>query len=192
MGTPGFCDSRGLLFWADGMAGILPSNRLIFVSKAKQEAIKNWEEGVSLQRDSGLTITQLRLIVAADRWQLASRHKSHADRLMKLTPAPYRTIISRYYYALYHAMRAAAFIFHAGDDYEEHSKLPSYIPDDFPSKSLWQTTLKDARLLRNRADYDPYPKSEQSWAKRAANIGNDAKNALHAARAYLRQKGCHL
>ena len=26
-----------------------------------------------------------------------------------------------------------AYMFHGGDDYEEHSKLPSHIPTDFPT-----------------------------------------------------------
>jgi len=89
-------------------------------------------------------------------------------------------------------MRACVFLYNNGDDFQEHSELPKHIPDDFPSKSLWQTRLKDARLSRNNADYDPYPRSEKAWKKPAFSLGTDADLLLKETRAYLKKKGCPL
>lgn len=89
-------------------------------------------------------------------------------------------------------MRACAYIFHAGDDYEEHSKLPLYLPSDLPPGLDYQSILKSARLTRNRADYDPYPKSDKAWMADALSIKVDADQFLRISRAYLRSKGCNL
>ena len=40
----------------------------------------------------------------------------------------YRASVSRSYYAMYHAMRAAVFVFHGGDDHQEHKILPAKHP----------------------------------------------------------------
>jgi hypothetical protein len=92
---------------------------------------------------------------------------------------------------MYQAMRAAVYIAHGGDDHEEHSKLPSHVPTDFPEQD-WQTRLKDARLVRNDADYDPYPVANRDWAKRAKTMKNEAEILLRLTRAYLNGKGCAL
>lgn len=168
----------------------LNDDRLIRVGKAERKLIANWDEGVSLQSDSGLTIAELTNLVATDRWHLADRHHRAANRLLSLPRPPYRTAISRLYYAMYHAMRAAAFIFHNGDDHEAHKSLPQNVPDDFPDKDFWANALKTARLVRNSADYDPYPKHARPWAKKAQIIKTDAKGLVRLARDYLRSKGC--
>lgn len=93
-------------------------------------------------------------------------------------------------YSMYHAMRAATFIFHTGDDHQEHKSLPANLPDDFPDKDAWANTLKKARLVRNSADYDPYPKQSRPWAKHAQTIRADANKLVRLARHYLSSKGC--
>jgi hypothetical protein len=90
---------------------------------------------------------------------------------------------------MYHAMRSCVFIFHDGDDHQEHSVLPLHIPQDFDSGVDWQNKLKNARLARNKADYEPYPKSDRAWQKTAATIKNDADLLLTASRNYLKSKG---
>ena len=89
-------------------------------------------------------------------------------------------------------MRACAFICHEGDDYEEHSKLPLNIPPDFDTAVDWQNKLKDARLARNNADYEAYPKSDRAWQKTAEVIKSDADLLLTTSRNYLKTKGCTL
>lgn len=172
------------------MSRTLPNDRLIRVSKVRQQVIANWKEGVSIENDAGCSIAQIICLVAADRWRLAYEHKRHANKLLQLKPSVYRSAISRYYYAMYHAMRACAYIFHEGDDYEEHSKLPLHIPADFPPGMDWQSVLKNARLIRNRADYDPYPKPDRSWRVDAMSIKADADLLLFSSRKYLLSRGC--
>jgi hypothetical protein len=90
-------------------------------------------------------------------------------------------------------MRACVFISHEGDDHQEHTKLPLNIPKDFdPGGMNWQTKLKEARLTRNKADYDAYPKSDGAWHKAALAIKLDADSLLIVARRYLKSKGCNL
>jgi hypothetical protein len=91
---------------------------------------------------------------------------------------------------MYNAMRACAFIHFEGDDHEKHSDLPGHIPQDFPSHTTWQTKLKDAREMRNRADYDPYPKAEIKFLLNCQTIKTDADQLIIDSRNYLRSKGC--
>lgn len=170
----------------------LSNNRLNRLARATDEQIKYWQEGVSVQSDSGQTISELISKAAADRWHLAYEHRHNANKLLKSKPPLYRSATSRYYYAMYHAMRACIFVFHKGDDYQEHSKLQSHIPNDFPPGPNWQNILKDARDLRNRADYEPYPKSNIAWRQCALSLKNDADLFLATTRTYLQDKGCTL
>jgi uncharacterized protein (UPF0332 family) len=109
---------------------------------------------------------------------------------MSQSNPPYRIVIARSYYSMYHAIRAVVFFSHGGDDHEEHSALPKHIPPDFPERARWENKLKNARLERNRAEYDPYPKSEKAYAGAATDILTDAQTFLTLARLYLRKKGC--
>lgn len=101
-----------------------------------------------------------------------------------------RAAIARYYYAMYHAMRAAAFEFHKGDDHEQHSVLSQRgIPDDYPKRALAANTLKDARTLRNEADYEPYPAATTYYRKAARALGPVASTFVAEARSYVVSKG---
>ncbi len=174
------------------MSRILPAQRLIFVAQAGKQRIKNWKEGVSLSDDSGCSISELLCFAAADRWHLAYQQRYHANKLLKSKPPHNRSAVSRYYYAMYHAMRACIYIFHQGDDHEQHSELPKHIPPDFPPGVDWQNKLKNARLIRNRADYEAYPKSDKAWRGDAESMKADADLLLSRSREYLRSKGCKL
>ena len=174
------------------MPQLLPNDRLNRLVRATKEQINYWQESVSLQNASGQTISQLISNAAADRWRFAYEHRHNANKLLKSKPPLYRSAISRYYYSMYHAMRACVFVFHGGDDYQEHRELPSHIPTDFPSGVLWSNVLKDARYHRNRADYEPYPKSSAPWMIDALQLKKDADLFLTATRTYLENKGCIL
>ena len=174
------------------MAKVLSETRRNRLTKATQNQIEDWKEGVSLQNDSGLTISQLISNAAADRWHFAYEHRHNANKLLRSTPPLYRSAISRYYYSMYHAMRACVFVSHQGDDFEKHSKLPQYIPDDFPSGHNWQNMLKNARDVRNRADYEPYPKSNVAWKPDALTLKKHATLFLSTTRTYLQNNGCLL
>jgi hypothetical protein len=93
---------------------------------------------------------------------------------------------------MYHAFRATVFFVHGGDDHEEHSKLPSGIPPDFPGRANWENDLKNARLDRNRADYDPYPKNDLMFKPTATQLIKKAEDLLPIVRSYLKTKGCDI
>jgi uncharacterized protein (UPF0332 family) len=103
-----------------------------------------------------------------------------------------RLTISRAYYAMYHSLRAVAYIYHGGDDHQQHSDLPQRLPSDFPDVAIWGNQLKSAREYRNQADYDPYPKSIAYWRDIAQLVDSDSKVLLPLTRNYLRSKGCRL
>ena len=83
-----------------------------------------------------------------------------------------------------------AFLFHDGDDFEEHQTLPGKSPDDLPDRAMWSNALKDARERRNAADYDPYPKSDGAWRDIATSLRTEARALSVVIRVYLRSKGC--
>lgn len=171
---------------------ILSNKRLNRIAKGTINQVEYWKEGASLENDSGRTISQLIFQAAAERWRLAYDHRRNANKFVNSKPPMYRSAISRYYYSMYHAMRACVFVFNGGDDYQEHSKLQSKIPRDFPSGLNWENILKDARELRNRADYDPFPKSDAAWKKYALSLKVDTDLLLANTRTYLQNKGCVL
>ena len=169
---------------------VLPRVRLLRVSKSRKEVIDNWAEGVSLHNDLGRTIPELMRLVSVDRWYLACEHRRQANRLRRIPM--YRSAVSRYYYAMYHALRACIYISYGGDDYEKHLDLPKNIPSDFDPNVNWQNKLKDARELRNGSDYNPYPKSDLAWRTAADNLKLDTDKLLSLSRTYLISKGCDL
>lgn len=143
-----------------------------------------------MYRDSGVSIRDLARGVAADRWVLARAQRRDGNKLLRLSQPACRCSVSRFYYAMYHCMRAAAYVYHGGDDYQAHSKLAQNVPEDFPDRDAWANRLKNARLTRNAADYDPYPRSDKAWHRKAAAIKTDADALLRVTREYLRGKGC--
>lgn len=106
-------------------------DRLLRVSEATSKEATLWREGANLERVTGKTIDVLRLEAAVDRWRLADEFRIRADKFSRAKPARTRDAISRYYYSMYHAMRAAAYVFHGGDDHQEHRVLPGKTPPDF-------------------------------------------------------------
>lgn len=170
----------------------LDQKRIVRVSKASTELISNWREGVSIEADSGHLISEVCLSAAAARLRLAYEMARAANTCMNCVPALPRSAISRFYYAMYHSLRASAFVFHKGDDYEKHSKLPGGLPEDFPDKARWANQLKSAKEYRNRADYDPQPSGTRAWQPIAETLRDDAKELLPIARRYLKDKGCIL
>ena len=147
----------------------LTAKRFLRISKAKHREVECWREDISIQRDSGTEVADLLLRVAAVRWKLASVHLRQAKASMSIRNPLYRAAVSRFYYAMYQAMRACVFVAYDGDDHESHDQLPLKVPKDFPHPDVWQTKLKSARLERNAANYDPYPQSDKAWSNAGAN-----------------------
>jgi uncharacterized protein (UPF0332 family) len=171
------------------MAHFASPKALRRVGTAKKSLIEGWKEGRHLEAESTHTLQELVERAAADRFRLAQSLLRDAERLAANSPPLYRAAVSRGYYAMYHAMRAAAYVFHGGDDHQEHKTLPSQAPADMTTPDVWSNKLKDARERRNQADYDPYPKSEAAWRATAEPLLLDAVNLVTEVRLYLRLKG---
>ena len=174
------------------MASKTDSRRLTRVAEARNSLFEAWKEGVSLEKEFGESIENLLIRVAGARWRLAAEQLRDANLLFRSARPVYRSCVSRYYYAMYHAFRAAALVYHSGDDHQSHTELPRKLPVDLPSVDLWKTKLKEARLSRNRADYEPYPRTLNVWRDAAARLRRDAIESVAATRQYLIAKGCKL
>lgn len=164
--------------------------RLLRVSKSKRIDLDGFKAGVHLETATGRAIDDLCAQVSADRLLLAEALLGYADRLMRSRPPMRRVAVGRYYYAMYHAMRAVVFFRTPGDDHEQHSDLPGWTPADFPNPDYWRNELKDARLRRNEADYDPYPANDAGFHDAADHLKIQAHAIVAEARAYLDAKGC--
>jgi uncharacterized protein (UPF0332 family) len=167
-----------------------PPQTLLRITKASKNDVVRWNEALHIERSTGRTLDDLRQRAAADRLVLAHSFRRQADRMMTSRPAFYRDAVSRYYYSMYHCMRAVVFFTESGDDYESHSQLPGRTPSDFPNSAAWQNALKDARERRNAADYDPYPKADTAHRRIAEMLQLHSHDLLHESQAYLRGKGC--
>ena len=172
------------------MAAWAPDETLLDISKARKADLTAWGRGIYLTTSTGRTLPELSQRASADRIALASRFLKSGRTLVAVPGGEYRSAISRFYYSMYHAARSVAFHHHGGDDHQEHSEVPQHLPGDFPNREIWVNALKGARLARNRADYDPYPKNDNRWETEATAIGTTAEDFLRLCRAHLRAKGC--
>jgi uncharacterized protein (UPF0332 family) len=101
----------------------------------------------------------------------------------------FRSSISRHYYAMYHAARAVTFGTIAGDDHERHSVLPRNLPATFDDPPRREAELTSARLLRNLADYDPYPTNHPEWEPDARHLASTASDFLQACDSLAKTNG---
>ncbi len=163
---------------------------LLFIAKANKEKLDALTAGAGLVKRTGYAMDELRIKATLDRFALARAMLSYAEAA--LNSQLYRTTISRAYYSMYHALRAATFYSFGGDDHEKHADLPSKLPSDFPNRATWENALKIARFERNRADYDPYPRTDASFKVVAQALAIDAQALIPVIKGYLKKKGCSL
>ena len=165
-------------------------NAYLRVSQANRQQLGYYGEALHLTSTTGLTLTELQHRVCVDRLDLATHFLAAGDKLSRARPSQPRSAISRFYYGMYHAMRAVVYFAEGGDDHEKHLILPKKTPADFPSAALWQNSLKDARERRNEADYDPYPASQSHFFRVSRALQGDAHGLVTESRNYLKSKGC--
>lgn len=140
-----------------------------FVTELSSKRLSDLAAGASLAARTSYSLDELIAKVTIERVQFSGvLHTQAVDALVKRSC--YRLAISRGYYSMYHAIRAVVFYVTRGDENQEHSTLPKHIPADFPGGVSWETKLKNARLERNRADYDPYPQQDRAFEVMARQI----------------------
>lgn len=124
---------------------------------------------------AGTNVTAIVELAAQARLALASDILAVADGLVRSgargsSAAAARAAISRYYYAMFQAVRAVVFVAVDGDDFNDHQELPKRLPPNFPQRATWVNELKSARNSRNDADYDPYPVASAYWLGQARSL----------------------
>jgi hypothetical protein len=122
---------------------------LLLVSKSHKKTIDLFKAGASLEERTGYEIGALLSKATIDRIEFSQKLRLAAKAATTGSNRSFRSATSRAYYSMYHALRATAFFVHEGDDHEEHSRLPSGIPVDFPNRDNWENDLKNARYERN-------------------------------------------
>jgi uncharacterized protein (UPF0332 family) len=109
---------------------------------------------------------------------------------MRARPPKYRIGLGKGYYSMYHALRAVVFYEVKGDDHEAHTELSQKFPAQFPNRAYWANEIKNARLHRNEADYDPYPFGDTQFKATALATVKSAEDFLQVTKNYLHLKGC--
>jgi len=168
-------------------ASVFNETDLNFFTKSSKATLVNYKYAESLIARSGKSVREVQNETIKDRVGLAKKNLQDAEDL--LLRIKYRGAIGRGYYSMYHLFRAVSFAFHEGDDFEQHSKLPQGIPADFPTSDVWKNNLKTARLKRNKADYEPYPKDDLLFEPDAVEIVDFAREAYMVGEIYLTSKG---
>lgn len=166
--------------------------QLTRVGTAKRKDLAAFRYGAYLVGGNVDTIVSLEFEACTNRFRLAQGFATTGDRLMRSKSPDYRSAISRYYYSMYHAMRAVVFLVSKGDDHEQHSELPRHTPSDFTDRDVWENRLKDARVRRNDADYEPYPVNAGDLRSVALTLQLHAWEFLPAVESYLVRKGCEI
>jgi uncharacterized protein (UPF0332 family) len=162
---------------------------LLFISKSPKAQLKLLHQGAGLVTSTGKSIEELRHTATHARLILAEDMLLCARKAVRGRVPDLRGSISRAYYSMYHTFRAVVFYAHGNDDHEEHSVLPKNLPRNFPNRNDWENKLKNARLERNKADYDPGSQRAIDFKVIAKPIIQDANEALIVARAYLTSEG---
>lgn len=163
---------------------------LLRLQKFSKNQINLLQNGVRLVGISGKQIDDLLRDASEARFRLAKRFLRSSKHLAGHKPVLHRDVVSRSYYAVYHAARAVAFLTQPGDDYEHHDKVANGLPNDLPDVELWRNKIKDARLKRNEADYEPFMNCDPTFRVASAETMKIATEFLGVCTTYLRGKGC--
>jgi hypothetical protein len=174
------------------MALTAVEKELLLIQKFKKNQINLLENGVRLVGVAGKPIEDLLREVSSARFKLAKRFLRSSTYLMSHKPVLHRDVVSRAYYAIYHSARAVSFLTHPGDDYEPHDKVASGLPGDMPDVETWRNKIKDARLKRNEADYEPFMSSDPTFRIASHATNELAVEFLGVCSIYLKGKGCRL
>jgi len=125
---------------------------------------------------------------ALQRLRLSRSFLVSAEAMALATDVAARDVLSRSYYAIYHAARAVVFAVRKSD-VDDHKVLPSHLPKDLPDHDFWEKRLTFWRLTRNAADYDPWAGEEASLEALARQARAEADEFLGVCQGYLHSRG---
>jgi len=150
-------------------------------------------QGVLLYRlvDLGyLTTAQVDELVnrlVGDRFAKATDYLTFAQQLDASVTLNQPHIISRCYYAMYHAARALVLHVRRAD-LDDHDRLPAALGQILGTD--YGDVLGQWREVRNQADYSPYAPAD--LASQVVTAVSDANLLLTACRDYLQNRGVSL
>lgn len=122
--------------------------------------------------------------LVSDRLAKAEDYLTFAQQLNVALPMHQTQIVSRCYYAMYHAARAVVLHFRQSD-LGDHDRLPTILGQVLGTS--YGEMLGQWREARNTADYSPYPLGD--LAQRAAKALVDSGAFLTACIGFLQSRG---
>jgi len=119
-----------------------------------------------------------------DRFKKAQAYLKFTRQLNPQQEIEQTHIVSRVYYAMYHAARAI--VLHTQRmDVDDHKKLATAFGQIVGGS--WEDILTEWRKLRNRLDYSPYLPSDLSEI--CLKALDDGEKIIHFCREYLEKRG---
>lgn len=168
------------------MPSLTPADQVVLhISTLKKVDVQAYLNNVGGRHP--FPITPLMRQVVSDRLKFAGEHLGTGDQLLAIQQ--FRSSISRHYYAMYHAARAVVFAVEQGDDHERHNLLPRHLPQNMTNVAQYEVALTDARLLRNKADYDIYPINPIDWEQDARALASTSAKFFSAFENYALTNG---
>jgi len=125
--------------------------------------------------------------LAQDRFAKAREYLVFAQNLALNEPLHQPQIISRCYYAMYHAARALVLHIRRAD-VDDHERLPVALGQALGAN--YRDILNRWREMRNRVDYSPYPPADM--ADQSVTALQEAEVLLAACRDCWRNRGVKL
>lgn len=169
------------------MPSLTPADQMgLHISTLKKAQLQTYVTTGGSGRHPFPLATYIRQTVS-DRLTLAGSQLHVGDQL--ILGGSFRSSISRHYYAMYHAARAVVFAVEQGDDHEKHSELPRHLPQAMQNVAQHEAELTDARLLRNKADYDIYPANEADWEADARALASTSAQFVSSFENFALQNG---
>jgi len=158
-------------------------SELLRLLQSERRTIEAFRFGASLEVRAAKPLGQLIAEGSVARLQLAELHLSHAREAT--ARHAYRAVVSRAYYSMYHSFRAVVFVVHDGDDFQTIDKLTRKLPQPYPVTTTGRMRLMGVRLVRNEADYEPYPLGDAAFRDAATLLIQHAEEALLASRQFI-------
>lgn len=133
-------------------------------------------------------VTLDRIKLAFSLYACAKKLDEHKDK----RDGDYRSIISRCYYCHYHLARASMFLT-TRDDIDDHKKLPKSLSKVLPSEyAEFTDKLEQYRVVRNEAEYSPYPDIDKSLEETASEMLQETQFSIELIVRYFSERGVEI